>query len=95
MHSFMHMSRIEYNDQQLSPVDYKELLQAIQTEMQRRVKTSEQSTNNDFFSLKEDRLAFDIDRIADAVAQRFADSNRYPFEIRDGLSYASVYTLAA
>ncbi len=87
------MSRIEYNDQQLSPVDYKELLQAIQTEMQRQVKTSEQNTNNDFFFLKKDRLAFDIDKIADAVAQRFADSNRYPFEIRDGLSYASVYTL--
>src|SRR5581483_1890261 len=87
------MSSIEYDDQQLSPVDYTELLQAIQAEMQKQTKASEQNKNNDYLFLEKDRLAFDIDKIADAVAQRFADSNRYPFEIRDGLNYASVYAL--
>ena len=93
MHGFTSMSSIEYNDQQLSPVDYTELLQAIQAEMQKQTKASEQNKNNEYIFLEKDKLAFDIDKIADAVAQRFVDSNRYPFEIRDGLSYASVHAL--
>lgn len=93
MHGFICMSSIQYDDQQLSPVNYEELLQAIQAEMQKQTKGNEQNENNDYLFFKKDSMAFDIDKIADAVAQKFADSNHYPFEIRDGLSYASVYAL--
>jgi hypothetical protein len=87
------MSSIEYNDQFLAPVKYKELLEAIQLEMQKRTKESQQRRNSEYLFLEKNRLAFDIDAIADAVAKRFADSNRYPFEIRDGLSYATIHAL--
>lgn len=87
------MSSIEYDDQFLSPVNYEELLQAIQTELQKQAKASQQNQGNEYLFLEKDRLAFDVDKIADAVAQRFANSNRYPFEIRDGLSYASIHAL--
>lgn len=93
MHGFMCMSSIEYNDQLLSPVNYEELLQAIRAELQKQTKIGEQKKSADYLSLKGGKLSFDIDVIADAVAQKFANSNRYPFEIRDGLNYASVHAL--
>ncbi|WP_126602045.1 hypothetical protein [Dictyobacter aurantiacus] len=81
------MSSIEYNDQQLSPVNYKELLEAIQAELQKQAKVGKH------LFLEKDKVIFDVDIIANAVAEKFADSNHYPFEIRDGLSHASVHAL--
>lgn len=87
------MSSIEYNDQQLSPVNYTELLKAIQVTMQKQTQDKLQNAGTEYLYIDQNTISFDIDKIADAIAQEFKDSNHYPFEIRDGLSYASVHAL--
>ena len=95
MHILLFMSSIEYDAQHLSPVDYRELLESIQAEMQKQTQTKEAGKGKDYLFLSSNpyTLTFDIDAIADAVAKTFANSDHYPFEPRDGLKYASIHTL--
>jgi hypothetical protein len=41
--------------------------------------------------IKDDSFGFDIDRIADHVAQQYATSTKFPFEDLDGVSYATTH----
>lgn len=82
------MSNIEVISHNLAPVKYKELLDAIKSTLQ-----SPPKDNKNYLHPYETNVAFDIDKVADAVAQKFETSSQYPFEIRDGLSYATIHAL--
>ncbi len=82
------MSNIEVISHNLAPVQYKELLEAVKSTLQRLIKD-----NKNYFYPGRTDIAFDIDRVADAVAKQFETSSKFPFEIRDGLSYATIHAL--
>ncbi len=94
-HILLFMSSIEYDAQHLSPVNYQELLEAIQAEMQKQTQARDAGQGKEYLFLSSSpyTLTFDIDAIAEAVAKTFDHSIRYPFELRDGLKHASVHTL--
>jgi len=80
------MSTIEEATDNLSPVSYKELVEVISQNLKKTqqllwTQSSSRSTS----------LRFDIDRLALSVAQQLASSNRYPFENRNGTTYASIH----
>ncbi len=82
------MSNIEVISHNLAPVQYKELLDAIRNSLQALTKNSIH-----YLHPYQTNIAFDIDKVADAVAKQFETSSHYPFEIRDGLSYATIHAL--
>jgi len=76
------MSSIEEINHNLSSVNYDHLLEALIEEIQRYEKSLE---------AKDTSLIFDVDTLADNVAQRFAGSKDIPFENRNGTTYATVH----
>ncbi|QBD80738.1 hypothetical protein EPA93_34125 [Ktedonosporobacter rubrisoli] len=83
------MSSIEYDENNLSPVHYEKLLQAIQQALRITVTDSK----DDYLFTKADSLAFDIDKVAATVGKQFKTGNYIPFEVRDGLNFATVHAL--
>jgi len=75
------MSTLEYGQDDLSSVDYESLIGAI-TQALSRCKIP---------TLDERSISFDLDTIANDVAVQFARSNKYPFENKDGTTYASIH----
>ncbi len=82
------MSNIEVISHNLAPVQYKELLEAIKNTLQNLAKS-----NKNYLFPQPTYISFDIDEIADTVAKQFETSSQFPFEIRDGLSYATIHAL--
>jgi hypothetical protein len=76
------MSTLEVGLDNLSTVDYQNLFEAIA----RILKSKEEH-----FIIQDTSVTFDVDKLADAVAQHFASSNKYPFENKDGAILASIH----
>jgi hypothetical protein len=76
------MSTLEVGLDNLSTVDYQDKLEAIARTLKKTDK---------LLTLKPHSITFDIDKLADKVAEQFATSNRYPFENKDGTIYASIH----
>jgi hypothetical protein len=87
------MSSIEVTEHNLTPVQYEELLTVIQAVLQDLTKGREKDKEKEYLFPNPTTLSFDLDKVADAVAKQFETSNHYPFEMRDGLSYATVHAL--
>lgn len=75
------MSTLEYGQDDLSSVDYESLIGAI----------TQALSNCKIPTLDERSISFDLDTIANDVAFQFARSNKYPFENKDGTTYASIH----
>ncbi len=76
------MSNIEDVNHNLSPVNYQNLLKAITETLQK---------NETCVKAQGTGISFDIDTVANQVAQRFATSNDIPFEDKKGTTYATTY----
>ncbi len=76
------MSTLEVGLDNLSTVDYLNIFEAIA----RTLKKTEK-----LFTIRTDSVTFDVDQLADAVAQQFASSNKYPFENKDGTTQATIH----
>jgi hypothetical protein len=93
------MSSIEFNDDNLAPVDYEEYLKAIRSALKKLTEEKEQENDErkreekEYIFLSPTTFSCDIDKVADAVARQYETSNHYPFELRDGLSYATIHAL--
>jgi len=80
------MSTLEVATDNLSPVLYKEIVEVISQKLKKSQKPLWAKVSSTSATLR-----FDIDELAMAVAQEFASSNKYPFENRDGTTYASIH----
>ncbi|HVB20553.1 MAG TPA: hypothetical protein VNG51_01225 [Ktedonobacteraceae bacterium] len=76
------MSTLEVGLDNLSTVDYRNIFEAIMHNLKKTER---------LFSIRDESVTFDIDKLADAVAQQLASSNRYPFENRDGTTQAAIH----
>ena len=76
------MSTLEEGEDNLASVHYKELLEAIARTLGKKDK---------LVSVLSSSIVFDIDRIAQDVATQFAANTSYPFENKDGTTYASTH----
>ena len=76
------MSTLEVGQDNLSVVDYQDKFEAIS----RILKKSDK-----LFNIWDNGITFDIDQIAYQIARQFATSNTYPFENKDGTTYASIH----
>ncbi|GCE15109.1 hypothetical protein [Tengunoibacter tsumagoiensis] len=85
-------NNIEVIEHHLAPVNYEKILSAISQAIKQL--SSEQGSPERLIHVKTDLIAFDIDALADKVAVQFAKSNEYPFEIKEGMSYATVHALS-
>lgn len=87
------MSSIEFTDHNLAPVHYEELLKAVQATLRDLTNERDKGKVKEYLHLSATNLACDIDSIANIVATRFESGNHFPFDIREGLSYATIHTL--
>lgn len=78
------MSKLEVGSHNLAPVTYQALLEAIS----HTLKNSGSSLR-----ITPSGIFFDLDTIANRVASQFATSNRYPYEQREGMIYASIHAI--
>ncbi len=85
------MSDIQIISHNLAPVQYHVYLEAIKQTIDSLAKSKDQ--NDRYLYVTEKSISFDIDKIAEKVSLQFATSNNYPFEIRDGMSFATIHTL--
>lgn len=76
------MSTLEVGLDNLSTVDYQDKFEAIARTLKKE---------NALLTLRPHSITFDIDRLADKIAEQFATSNKYPFENKDGTIYASIH----
>jgi hypothetical protein len=76
------MSTLEEGEDNLASVHYKDLLEAIARTLGKKDK---------LISVFSSSIVFDIDRIAQDVATQFAANTSYPFENKDGTTYASTH----
>ena len=76
------MTTLEVGQNNLSTVNYQKLFKAVATELKKEPK---------LFSIKQDSIVVDFDNVADQVARQFEKSSDYPFENKDGTTYASTY----
>src|SRR5260370_10442705 len=76
------MSTLEEGEDNLASVHYKELLEAIARTIGKKDK---------LIWVLSSSIVFDIDRIAQDVATQFAANTSYPFENKDGTTYASTH----
>ncbi len=76
------MSNIEDINHNLSSVNYEHLLDALIEEIQKNERSVE---------VRDTALVFDVDIVADSVAQRFKESKDYPFENKGGTTYATIH----
>src|SRR5260370_3634522 len=76
------MSSLEEGEDNLASVHYKELLEVIARTLGKKDK---------LISVLSSSIVFDIDRIAQDVAIQFASNTSYPFENKDGTTYASTH----
>ncbi len=90
-HSGDRMSSIEINDSNLAPVNYEDLLKAIGQTLQHLAKSKE--SQDRYLYARETYLSFDVDKVAEHVSLQFATSNKFPFDLRDGVNFATIHTL--
>lgn len=76
------MSTLEVGLDNLSTVDYRNIFEAIAHVLK---------SNGKLFTIHDTSVTFDVDKLADTVAQQFTSSNRYPFENKDGTSLATIH----
>src|SRR5258708_22228529 len=76
------MSTLEVGMDNLSAVDYSDKIRGI-------IQTLRQSAKEP--SVGSTSISFDIDKIAHNVATTYASDTRYPFENKQGTTYASTY----
>src|SRR5438132_8510699 len=76
------MSTLEEGEDNLASVHYKELLEVIARTLGKKDK---------LISVLSSSIVFDIDRLAQDVATQIASNTSYPFENKDGTTYASTH----
>lgn len=72
-------------------MNYEDFLEAIGKTLQRLARS--QKPEDRYLYARETYFSFDLDKVAERVALQFANSNNYPFELRDGLNFATIHTL--
>nr|BBH91690.1 hypothetical protein KTC_64410 [Thermosporothrix sp. COM3] len=83
-------NNIEYTNLTLANSDYGNLLEKIEKLLDEELKRIQTAGKGNYFGITP-YPAFDIDKLAEAMAKQFIGSNQYPFENIDGTAFATVY----